>query len=177
MEPGLHLAPQLPTAKMFESIHRLVICTDTGIVDGPYKKNIGNIDKHGHAIVNIWDGKKQKKIRRCHLIWWAATGEWPTSLIDHENRVKADDRYSNLRMRTHRQNMVNKIGSGDLLVGVKPSDNLEYPFQCVIKHVYVGRHLGYFKTESEANEQYSLASDLIAQAVRRALEELASGRA
>lgn len=167
-----HLAPQLPTPKMMESIQRLTINIVTGVVDGPKKKDVGNKDAHGHIIVNIWDGSKQKKVRRCHLVWWKATGEWPTTLIDHENRIKDDDSFGNLRTRTHRQNMTNKIGSGELLVGVKPSGDPELPFKCSIKSVYVGLELGLFKTEEEANNRYTEASELISCAIREVAEKL-----
>lgn len=36
-------------------------------------------------------------IPRSHLIWWKAKGKWPIGVIDHKNRIKNDDRISNLR--------------------------------------------------------------------------------
>lgn len=44
-----------------------------------------------------------------HRIAWAITyGEEPNGFIDHINRDRSDNRISNLRLATHRQNMCNR---------------------------------------------------------------------
>jgi hypothetical protein len=42
------------------------------------------------------------------LAWLYMTGEWPTHTVDHENRVKADNRWANLREATHAQQAQNR---------------------------------------------------------------------
>lgn len=42
------------------------------------------------------------------LAWLYVTGEFPSTFMDHINRDPADNRFSNLRLCTHAQNMQNK---------------------------------------------------------------------
>lgn len=59
--------------------------------------------------LNITNTPKKviKKLKRAHLVWWKATGEWPKQEIDHENRDSTDDRFDNLRECTSRENSIN----------------------------------------------------------------------
>lgn len=61
-------------------------------------------DNHGYKCASI-DGKKYKAHR---VIWAIVHGKWPDGDIDHINGVTSDNRLSNLRMVTHRENMKNK---------------------------------------------------------------------
>lgn len=50
----------------------------------------------------------KQKIYLVHRVAWAIThGEWPPQLLDHENRVRSDNRIGNLRPFTQSQNMHN----------------------------------------------------------------------
>lgn len=49
------------------------------------------------------------KFRLHRIIWLMQTGEMP-DVIDHRNRVRSDNRWDNLRDRTHRNNVVNTSG-------------------------------------------------------------------
>lgn len=42
------------------------------------------------------------------LAWFYMTGEWPTNLVDHENRNRSDDRWLNLREATYSDNGANR---------------------------------------------------------------------
>lgn len=54
-----------------------------------------------------WRGKK-RAYEASLLAWIWMTGEWPSTEIDHENRIRSDDRWSNLRLATPSQNKINK---------------------------------------------------------------------
>ena len=42
------------------------------------------------------------------VIWLMQTGKWPTHHIDHKNRMRADNRWKNLREATPKQNARNR---------------------------------------------------------------------
>lgn len=42
-----------------------------------------------------------------HVAWFYMTGEWPAPFADHENRVRDDNRWKNLRLATRKQNNEN----------------------------------------------------------------------
>ncbi len=47
-------------------------------------------------------------IKEHRLIWFIVTGSWPADLVDHQNGVGTDNRWSNLRPATYRQNAHNR---------------------------------------------------------------------
>ncbi len=96
------------------------------------------------------DGRRQIRVMgkiylATRLAWLYMTGEWPEFEVDHENRIKGDDRWSNLRDATHSENMYNRDWCerhGDLR-GICKEGN---QFRVVIGN----RYLGYCKTLEEA---------------------------
>lgn len=64
----------------------------------------GNVSSGGYIDITI-DKRKYKAHR---LAWFYTYGVWPTNNIDHINRVKIDNRISNLRDVTQVQNGQNK---------------------------------------------------------------------
>ena len=86
------------------------------------------------------------------LAWMYVYGEWPSLDIDHINRNKADNRISNLRDVSHKQNHQNRS---------KPSNNTSghsgvswhkqnSKWQARIKHNKKDIYLGYFTDREEA---------------------------
>lgn len=74
----------------------------------PYKphflgRRAGMIDKQGYRMIKI-EGKRYLSGR---LIWFYVTGKWPDE-VDHENLIRSDDRWCNLREATRSQNCANK---------------------------------------------------------------------
>lgn len=60
------------------------------------------------------------KLYRAHLIIWKmVTGDEPKSQIDHENTIKNDNKWSNLREATKSQNMANVGLIGSNTTGAK----------------------------------------------------------
>ena len=73
------------------------------------------------------------------LAWLYMTGEWPAEQIDHENRIKDDDRWENLRPATQSQNSYNRDwceANGDMR-GIRPHGR---KFCVNIGNVYYGLH-------------------------------------
>lgn len=74
------------------------------IVDGQGKYIDGVIDKHGYRQVLV-----EGRYRPAHrLAYWLATGEWPKDEIDHKNRMRADNRWRNIRNATKAENAQNR---------------------------------------------------------------------
>jgi hypothetical protein len=63
----------------------------------------GAVHSQGYRVIGV-GGKK----RRAHrLAWFYMTGSWPTNDIDHHDGVKSNNRWSNLREATVKQNAEN----------------------------------------------------------------------
>ena len=55
--------------------------------------------------IKVWiDGVRYQAHR---VVWFWMTGEWPKSEIDHENHIKDDNRWKNLKPATRRENSKN----------------------------------------------------------------------
>lgn len=67
----------------------------------------GYLSKKGYVVIVI-NGKAYKAHR---LAWLYQTGEMPNDMIDHENTIRCDNRFCNLRQATNRQNVQNQIKS------------------------------------------------------------------
>ncbi|MRT14968.1 HNH endonuclease [Enterobacteriaceae bacterium RIT711] len=63
----------------------------------------GTKDKDGYVII-AYNGKLHKAHR---LAWFFVHGKLPEQTIDHENRIRSDNRISNLRLATQLQQMHN----------------------------------------------------------------------
>lgn len=113
-------------------------------------RSAGTPDGGGHLMIRV-----DYHIYKAHrLAWLYMTGEWPTALIDHENRTPADNRWSNLRDATDQQNMWNgrsKLPKSGFR-GVKRHRN---GFVAFIYEGKRGIYLGSFKTAEEASAAHA----------------------
>ena len=83
-------------------------------------------------------------------VFWM-TGHMPRRLIDHRNRIRNDDRWSNLRSATYSQNGANNDARG------VSWDRERGKYKARIKVNYRTINLGRFDTEEEARDAYLVA--------------------
>jgi hypothetical protein len=115
----------------------------------------GSIWKDGYRHICI-DGTSFKASRLAFVL---ETGKWPRREVDHENRKRDDDRWTNLRDATPHNNRGNSLNRNNRL-GVKgvcyEADRDRYK-ACIERN---GRsvNLGRFKTAEEASAAYAAAA-------------------
>lgn len=108
----------------------------------------GHLNSDGYLEMSI-NCKKHKAHR---LAWLYMTGEWPKNHIDHINGNRADNRFSNLREATWKQNNQNrKKCNGNLPMGVRVCKG---KYQASIMIDKKSLHLGTFDSAKIAHEVY-----------------------
>lgn len=166
------LIPKHPIPEVMNILRaKLVIDPEKGIVYGPSGKEIGCPDFHGHIVCSVYKGSTQIKIRRCHLIWWKHHGYWPVDTIDHDNRIRSDDRAVNLIARSQRYNMANKLRPDGQMIGVRMHSN---GFETRIQSIYLNIQVGIWPTETEANQKYAEYSTRLAEYAAQLAEEMSN---
>lgn len=118
--------------------------------------------KHGYLDVNLTVNGKSYLVRAHRIAWALMTGEWPPSdlQIDHENNIRADNRWKNLRICVHAENGKNKSKPVINTTGFK-GVVLSYKGQRWISQIRENgnRHyLGYFDDPKDAARAYDLAA-------------------
>jgi hypothetical protein len=100
------------------------------------------------------DGKKYLAHR---LVWLYVHGEFPPEYIDHINGNGCDNRITNLRAATNKENSQNRTrknkGCKSTLLGVHLRKDRGV-YKAVIQVDSVSKYLGSFRTEQEAHEAY-----------------------
>ena len=95
----------------------------------------------------------QRRLYLAHRLAWLYTyGEWPEDQIDHINRNRSDNRISNLREVSHKQNLQN-AGKYSNNTSGHPGvvwDKQKSKWKARIKHNYKLIHLGRFTDIEEA---------------------------
>ena len=83
---------------------------------------VGSINNHGYLTIffNHPLLKKRRVFKSHHIAWLLHHREWPKSCLDHINNDRTDNRISNLRIVTHRQNGHNRLDQSKFGVGVYP---------------------------------------------------------
>lgn len=94
------------------------------------------------------------------VIWCHYYGEWPPDdiLVDHKDRIHANNEITNLRLATYTENQLNKAGCGQYAKGVTWRNRIGKPWQAKIRVNGERLHLGSFATEEEAAEAYRQAA-------------------
>jgi hypothetical protein len=101
-------------------------------------------------ILSVYGQKIQTLAHR--VVWALAYGEWPKE-IDHRNRIRTDNRLSNLREATHAQNHQNRTPRGASL----DTRNELGRWHARIGLNYQRIYLGTFDTEEDAHQAYLAA--------------------
>jgi hypothetical protein len=110
----------------------------------------GTPSYHGYTVIKL-NGVSYKAHR---LAWLYETGDWPASELDHINRVRGDNRISNLRLATRFLNCQNRVKSKTAYskhIGVSRSFNGKR-WRAYIDFNGKRRALGVFDTETQALE-------------------------
>lgn len=94
------------------------------------------------------------------LAWLWMTGGWPPIDIDHENLVRNDNSWENLRLASEGENAANathkKTKGWPFVKGVTFKRHLrKNPFRASIEKDGVNYHLGYHPTIEDAQEAYN----------------------
>lgn len=115
----------------------------------------GGVNVAGYIVIGI-DGKCYYAHR---LAWLYMTGEWPRQ-VDHNDTIKRNNRWSNLRIATHQQNVLN----------AKKAENNTSGYKGVSWHKAAGkwsaqiylngksRYLGLFTDPEKAHDAYMAAA-------------------
>lgn len=119
-------------------------------------KALGFRSKTGYVDIDVG----QRTFRAHRLAWLYMTGEWPSKTIDHVNRIRNDNRFSNLRLATRSQQCVNRLSTLGIagLRGVKKGNTKKETW---IARLHVGGgevHLGTFTCRYKAHEAYVAAT-------------------
>jgi hypothetical protein len=119
---------------------------DTGKIYGIRGNEI--LRKHKDGYINITLRSIKGELRGHHFAWFMTYGNVDFELLDHINRIKTDNRISNLRILTNQQNTWNSNSKG-----------ISYHKERKkwISRITKNRktiHLGWYNTEEEARQAY-----------------------
>jgi hypothetical protein len=117
----------------------------------------GHIDNNGYRRVKLFGKRVQAHI----LIWMHQYGARPVKLIDHINRIKTDNRLSNLRDVSASMNAANRTpnNKADFLGVYYYSKTDSWSARISVNHQEI--YLGWWKTKEEAIAARQAAEKLL----------------
>ena len=110
------------------------------------------IKRDGYIVIKI----NNKSYRAHRLAWLYMTGKWPNHFIDHINLNRADNKFSNLREATNKENCRNatlKKSNSSGYKGVHYNKKLK-KWIAQASSDSLKRYLGLFETAELASEAY-----------------------
>lgn len=112
---------------------------------------------NGHWRIQI-DGRTYQAHR---VAWLYMTGVMPVEEVDHENLKRSDNRWENLRLATHAQNMSNTSARATNTSGFKGVSLFKQSgkWKAQIQSEGKGYHLGLFDTPEAAHAAYVEAAN------------------
>lgn len=123
-----------------------------------HERYVGTLDKQsGYIRVGMKIRGRAYYFQAHRIAWFLQTGSWPYN-VDHKNRIKTDNVWSNLRAATHAQNMINRDypRSVSLPRGVYQSRDR---YRVLLRVNGVQTHLGSFDTVEEAHSAWLVAAE------------------
>jgi hypothetical protein len=122
-----------------------------------WRKSVANIikplDVAGSCLLGYIKITIKRKSHNAHrLAWLYVTGCWPKNQIDHINGIGNDNKFSNLREATHKQNSENRCLPSTNTSGFRGVswDKDSNKWRAYVKHNGKMKHLGRFQTAEEA---------------------------
>jgi hypothetical protein len=116
----------------------------------------GAIHNKGYRSIKV----DRKNYLEHRLVWLWEYGEWPSNELDHVNRIKTDNRLSNLRDVTRSENMQNTPARSNNLSGFKGVSWHDGAGSWMAGIMANGKstYLGCFNTPEEAYAAYCAAA-------------------
>lgn len=115
----------------------------------------GYVRKDGYIDLHLTVGGKNKRFKAHNVAWFLHYGSWPTRVLDHINRLKSDNRISNLRdvgAKTNSENIpLRRPASGGFVGTVQLKDGR---YKSLISSDGKEFYLGVFATPQEAHAAY-----------------------
>jgi hypothetical protein len=135
-----------------ELLERLSYDPETGVFT--WLKSHSNNAKNGEEAGRLTqDGYRSININNTNylshrLAWFYVYGAFPSDNLDHINRNRSDNRISNLRIASHKENNMNRTGKGYTWF------KRDQKWKAQIQVDKSNKHLGYFDTWQEAQAAY-----------------------
>lgn len=120
-------------------------------------KRAGTHPPMGYSVIRV-----AKRNYYAHVLAWVyMTGKWPHKQIDHINRVRGDNRWSNLREATNKQNHENSSPPSTSISGVKGVSRCKQTGRWLSRITHNGtmRNLGRFSDFGDAVAARRAAED------------------
>lgn len=118
----------------------------TGVFRWKRNGKEAGFESHGYTRIKV----KGKRYFAHRLAWLFTYGDWPENEIDHINRIKNDNRISNLRAVTHQENHHNKGAKRNNTSGAVGVVKRGKKYEAKIQRWKKYKHIGYFDTFEEA---------------------------
>lgn len=118
----------------------------------PVGSSAGSKDYHGYVRIRI-DGRTYSAQ---NLAWLYITGEYPYHIVDHENQVRDDNRWSNLRKATVSENNHNSCKPSHNTSGIKGISLSKGKWRGRVKLLGIEYCTGSFSHKDEAIEALRL---------------------
>jgi len=110
----------------------------------------------GHGYIHL--GYMWKTYPAHHVAWLLMTGEWPECEIDHRDRVRSNNRWTNLRLADRHGQAGNQSLRRDNTSGIKGVRFQRDKWVASIWQAGKRKHLGCFDTKEEAGAAYHAAA-------------------
>ena len=110
----------------------------------------GHRDLLGYRVIRL----RNQRFKEHRLAWFYIYKTWPAYQIDHINRIKDDNRISNLREALPSQNQINSGMRSNNSSGLRGVRKFKNKWRATIGHNGKIKHLGTFSSKTDAHKTY-----------------------